>query len=248
MGFSSFVLALISLLPGTMSNDVEAWKVLGASTLYLSFDPERRRTVRHIICALVVALFMLGYLVGEAADPGDVIINEVMQNPDAVNDADGEWFELYNVSDLNIDIDGWVIADDGGQRHTIDNGSPLVVPTGGYLVLGNNDDMNTNGGYECDYVYSGWGYLGNGDDEIILEQDGVEMARLNYDGGPVWPDPTGHSMAWTGPPGDYQDGSDWVEETVVQYGDGDYGTPGGPNSAATGVEQSTWGQIKADYR
>ena len=64
----------------------------------------------------------------------------------------------------------------------------------------------------------------------------------------MWPDPTGASMGWTGPPGVYTDGSDWAEETVAQYGDGDYGTPGGPNSAATGVDQTTWGEIKSRYR
>ena len=40
-------------------------------------------------------------------------------------------------------------------------------------------------------------------------------------------------MSWTGPPGVYTDGSDWVEETVAQYGDGDYGTPGEKNTDST---------------
>ncbi len=33
------------------------------------------------------------------ANPGDVVINEIMQNPKAVlQDTDGEWFEVYNAT------------------------------------------------------------------------------------------------------------------------------------------------------
>ena len=31
----------------------------------------------------------------------NVVINEIMQNPSAVNDSAGEWFELYNPTDRN---------------------------------------------------------------------------------------------------------------------------------------------------
>ena len=44
-----------------------------------------------------------------AASPGDVVINEVMQNPGAVSDAAGEWFELYNATGVPIALDGWRI-------------------------------------------------------------------------------------------------------------------------------------------
>jgi hypothetical protein len=37
-------------------------------------------------------------------------------------------------------------------------------------------------------------------------------------------------MGWLGPPGDYADGSRWVIEGVVNYGDGDWGTPGHKNT------------------
>jgi len=175
----------------------------------------------------ILVTFGLGLCVatGEAASPGDVIINEVMQDPSAVSDGEGEWFELYNATSSGIDIDGWVIRDDGSNSHVIDNGGPLVVPAKGYLVLGNNADFATNGGYQCDYEYSSF-TLSNSDDEIVLEEGGVEIDRINYDGGPIWPDPTGASMAWLGPPGDNNDGTRWVIEGVASYGDGDYGTPG----------------------
>ncbi|NIP52260.1 MAG: lamin tail domain-containing protein, partial [Phycisphaerae bacterium] len=81
-------------------------------------------------------LFFGGSLAVEAADPGDVVINEIMQNPNAVFDSAGEWFELYNATGADIDIEGWTISDNDIDSHTINNGAPLIIPAGGYLVLG----------------------------------------------------------------------------------------------------------------
>ncbi len=80
------------------------------------------------------------------ARPGDVVINEIMQNPAAVLDSAGEWFELFNASAAAIDLNGWTIRDDGSDSHRIQNGGPLWLPAGGYLVLGNNATFATNGG------------------------------------------------------------------------------------------------------
>ena len=190
--------------------------------------------MKTLMGMLLVFGLLLCTVNGQAANPGDIIINEVMQNPDAVYDSYGEWFELYNTTSSGIDINGWTIRDDDLDNHTIDNGGPLVVPARGYLVLGNNADPDSNGGYTCDYSYgSGW-YLANSADEVVLEDGSkTEIARINYDGGTIWPDPTGASMGWTGPPGSYDNGADWVEETTAIYGDGDYGTPGFLNTDST---------------
>jgi hypothetical protein len=159
-----------------------------------------------------------------------IVINEIMQDPSAVSDSKGEWFEIYNADDSAVDINGWIIADDGSDSHTIDNGGPLTIDSGAYLVLGVNDTTSVNGGLTVDYVYSGY-YLSNGDDEVILfMSDGVtEVDRVEYDGGTNWPDPTGISMELTNPGLDNNDGANWAE-AVTTFGDGDYGTPGALNS------------------
>ena len=60
------------------------------------------------------------------------------------------------------------------------------------------------------YEYSGI-TLGNSDDELILTDGGlVEQAAIAWDGGPVWPDPDGSSMQWTGI-GDNNDGATWAD-------------------------------------
>ena len=34
-----------------------------------------------------------------------IVINEIMQNSENVTDANGEWFELYNMGEEDVDID-----------------------------------------------------------------------------------------------------------------------------------------------
>ena len=40
---------------------------------------------------------------------GLLIINEIMQNPSAVSDSDGEWFEVLNIGDVSLNLNGWTI-------------------------------------------------------------------------------------------------------------------------------------------
>jgi len=87
-----------------------------------------------------------------------------------------------------------------------------------------------------DYQYSGF-TLGNGTDEVVLLDTGsVEVARVNYDGGPNFPDPSGASMYLKGPTLDSSTGANWGQSTVAWTGSaGDYGSPGEAN------EEGTWG-------
>ena len=80
-----------------------------------------------------------------AASPGDVVINEVMQNPAAVSDAAGEWFEVWNATGAPIDLAGWTIASGASETHTIPSGGSLVLPANGYFVLGRSGDHAANG-------------------------------------------------------------------------------------------------------
>lgn len=161
--------------------------------------------------------------------PGDVIITEIMQNPAAVLDANGEWFEVYNTTGGTIDMNGWVIMDDGTDSHTINNGGPLLIGPGGFLVFGNNGNSSTNGGYPADYVFTGY-TLANGADEVVLMDGGTVIDRVNYDGGPSFPDPNGASMALINFTLDNNVGSNWTTSTAREPNfsgpAGDLGSPG----------------------
>jgi beta-lactamase superfamily II metal-dependent hydrolase len=168
--------------------------------------------------------------------PLNLVINEIMQNPASASDNKGEWFEVYNPTAAAIDIDGWTIRDNGSDSHVIDNGGTLVVPAGGYVVLGRNSRTNQNGGYTPDYVYGSF-ILANGDDEVILEDDlGTLVDEVWYTGVSPWPNPDGASMELVDAAQDNNDGSNWAE-AIARGGtfDGsgtDLGTPGALNSVS----------------
>jgi len=160
-----------------------------------------------------------------------IVICEVLQDPVTVLDGVGEWFEVYNNSAVAVDMDGWTIKDDGTNTHTIVG--TLIVPAFGYAVLGNNADPLTNGGYTCNYVFPVAFALGNADDELVLVMpDGVtEVDRIMWDGGTIWPDPSGASMIFAGLPGDDNNvGTSWTVSTLREPSftgaTGDLGSPG----------------------
>lgn len=157
-----------------------------------------------------------------------VIIDEIMQNPSAVSDTRGEWFEVFNSSATGVDLFHWRIADLGSNAHVIN--AHVSLPGNGYLVLGRR--AADNGGVTPGYVYGSDISLGNGADELLLfNASGIEMDRVEWDGGPAFPDPSGASMALLDPGLDNNVGANWTVSTAV-FGAGDLGTPGAANFAA----------------
>ena len=165
------------------------------------------------------------------ADLPDIIISEIMQNPSAVSDSDGEWFEIYNAGSSTVNIDGWTMTDESSDSHTIDNGGTLNITAGGFLVLGNNSNSAENGNYTCNYQYPSNFYLGNSSDKLVLKNSsGTEIDRVEWDGGTHWPDPDGKSMVFTGTPSDdNNDYNYWTTANARELsytGEGDDGSPG----------------------
>jgi hypothetical protein len=185
-------------------------------------------------------------LVDEGHIPaGAVVITEIMQDPDAVDDIDGEWIELTNVWIHPVNLHSWAISDNGSNEITIDRPSGVLIDPGETAVLCSNATFTENGGIDCDYDYD-WGTidstlaLGNEDDEVILKLDGVEIDRVEYTGSSPWPDPTGRSINLD--PNAYDktgndDGENWCTtpaEPAYQLPSGDYGTPGDLNYSCSG--------------
>jgi hypothetical protein len=168
-----------------------------------------------------------------AAAPGDVVINEVMQNPAAVSDAAGEWFEVWNATGAPINLDGWTIASGTTESHTIASGGSLVLPSNGYLVFGRSGDPALNGGYTANYVTASI-TLGNAIDFLVLREAGVTIDSVAWDDGATFPDPDGASMELEDPHADNLVGANWSANTTTPYGAGDFGTPGAQNANVVG--------------
>jgi hypothetical protein len=87
---------------------------------------------------------------------GKPVIAEFMKDPTHVGDTAGEWVEIYNAGDFDVNLEGWALADAGSNFHVISlGGAGLIVPPGGRVVLGNNADPLLNGGVPVDYKYTG---------------------------------------------------------------------------------------------
>ena len=169
-------------------------------------------------------------LVDEGVLPaGSLIVTEIMKDPDAVDDSDGEWFEVFNASGLDVNLRGVEFADLGNDGFTVDE--DIWVLAGGHAVLAAYLDPADNGGFDPDYEYTDFA-LSNSDDEIVVTFDGVELDRVVYDD-PDWPDVAGVAMSLLLTHYDdvlNDDPQSWCG-AVGAYGDGDLGTPGADNAS-----------------
>ena len=161
-------------------------------------------------------------------DKIDVIITEIMQNPDAVTDANGEYFEVYNPTKLPVNLKGWSIKDDlaDATPHVI--ASDVIIPSDGFVVLARNGVLASNGNVVVDYQYTST-ILNNTADVLILEDgENTQIDITSYDGGPVWPNPTGASMEYVGSNiQDNNDGNLWAAAKRSEGIDApDLGSPG----------------------
>jgi len=170
--------------------------------------------------------------------PGNIVITEVMKDPAIVADSSGEWIEVYNASPSVVNLEGWVLRDNGTDSITLANGgNGIYVAAGRYLVLGANGDPLTNGGIAVGYDWD-WTLfkLDNADDEIVLVAPGnVEIDRIEYDNGFLWPDSTGFSLSLRAgvlSASGNDSGNAWCSaSSVISATNPDHGTPGVANDS-----------------
>jgi hypothetical protein len=170
---------------------------------------------------------------------GSIIVTEAMPNPAAVGDTTGEYFEIYNTTGTDIDIQSWILKDQGSNSHTVTES--VIVPANGYVLLARSD--MDNGGLTPDYVYGSEFALSNSSDEIIIECGGTSIDEVIYDGS--WPYGSGVAMELT-----IQSlnsvandtANNWQAATST-YGSGDLGTPGAVNDATLSIDSAAKAQF-----
>lgn len=176
----------------------------------------------------------------DSLNPGDLVITEFMQNPSAVSDADGEWFEIYNATARTIDIEGIVLDDGSNQLTVTGTGGSFPVPGFSYLVVGKNDitddqDSDYNGGLSVDIIFDNMSLSNSSDTVTIFAADGTTVIdEVSWDDGATFPDGNGAAAMFGGEfdpaTDDNADGSFWCK-AITPYGAGDLGTPGSANDA-----------------
>jgi len=181
--------------------------------------------LKKLLLTIVFTLISLSSSHSHAVMISDLLITEIMANPNAVTDAKGEWFEIYNPSNDVFDFNGITLSDNGSNSHLITSSTNLLINPGEYFVFGKNGNTIENGGYIADYVYSNF-TLGNSDDEIILSDTIGNMLSLEYSNGFV---DAGKSTELLS---DEMLITNYGITSDFNYGDGDYGTPGSQGSYA----------------
>ncbi|RMF25380.1 MAG: lamin tail domain-containing protein [Deltaproteobacteria bacterium] len=156
------------------------------------------------------------------ASPPSLVITEFMANPAAQSDTAGEYFELWNAGQQDVDLDGVVVSDYGSNSFTIHG--PLVVPAGGYVTLGRSD---TAAAGRVDYVYGSAMSLSNSGDQIVVTSGGQVLDEVVYDSA-TFPIEAGKAAVLAANRQDTasnDDGGLWCASSEP-LGDGDFGSPG----------------------
>ncbi|MBI2058817.1 MAG: lamin tail domain-containing protein [Nitrospirae bacterium] len=165
---------------------------------------------------------------------GDLVITEIMADPNAVTDANGEWFEVQ--ANRNVDLNGLEVGTEAGQaKVTLKSSDCLTASAGGRTLFARSSDPSINGGLPgAPYLFN-FG-LANSAGRLILGFGGSTLDQVTYSsagaGTSASLDPsiitaTGNDVA-----------GNWCKGTVV-YGTGDLGTPGQANPPCAAASSST---------
>jgi Lamin Tail Domain len=107
--------------------------------------------------------------------PGDLVITEVnAQNADVI-----DWIEIFNPTSTAFDLLGLIISSSDGSENVTIN-AHVVVPAGGYSVLGRSDGVGFHSGFIVNYFFSGL-VLGSEDDIQILNGT-TSIDAVRWDG------------------------------------------------------------------
>lgn len=157
---------------------------------------------------------------------GELLITEIMYDPMALTDNEGEWFEIYNTTDREINLYQVVILANNEVKHTINEN--ITINPGEYFVIA----KTTNAVAVPDYVYGGMSLTNSG---MILSlanygtngKNGSLICAINY-GLPGFPSGQGASICLSPALLNYSSavsGDSWCVSRSG-YSTGDKGTPG----------------------
>ncbi len=163
--------------------------------------------------------------------PGDLVVSEIHKDPEAEPDPDGEWFEVFNPTGQTFDMQGLRIRDQDTDFFDVDDS--IIVPPGGRVIFARFASPAANGGVPgVDFEYGKSFSLGNGDDEVVIQNldNNAILDAVAY-GADFPAQPGGVSLSLDPQSENATDnnlGENWCGGSTP-YGDGDLGSPGVAN-------------------
>lgn len=161
---------------------------------------------------------------------GELLITEIMYDPSALADLEGEWFEICNNSDHTINLQNLILVRDDVNMHVITE--PVELVPASYFVFERTDQATDFNGY----IYGSDISLTNTGAVLAIFNEGSEtdpgplIFSVDY-GGDYFPDCSGASLCLDPDlthAANAVSGTSWCASTSA-YGTGDLGTPGQEN-------------------
>lgn len=116
-----------------------------------------------------------GIAAARAPQVGDLLFTELLVDPLATTDADGEWVELCSLADDTLLLDGLLLRDRGRNSLALPDG--LELPPLSCLLVGRSADPDANGGLSPQVVATP-GQLSLADPVTVLTPDLPDVAEL----------------------------------------------------------------------
>lgn len=160
-----------------------------------------------------------------APAPGDIVVSELMLDPDAVDDRNGEWIELLVRKDIDLT---------GLELGHFESGLPVVdhvvefedcahAAAGTYILLATNIDPAQNGGVHPVAAHVPLA-LSNAAGSMFVGIEGVVLDAVEWSESPA-----GASIGRVLVPDDPAAPPGPMCPSTTPYGSGDRGSPGAPN-------------------
>ena len=160
-----------------------------------------------------------------------IVINEIMINPAAVYDTDGEWLELFSQIDQPFTAGNIYIEDEFGESV-----GPFMIDfsESKFFTMGNNADLTLNGGAQIDFEYDGMILNNNADNLVLIHKPDSSIYTIDevgWDPSNGFEIPNGLSLSLVSAELENSLAASWRPSSNPLPG-GDYGTPGAPNFSA----------------
>jgi hypothetical protein len=124
----------------------------------------------------------------EVINDSEIVINEINYN--SADDFDtGDWVELYNSSDIGLDLSGWEMKDDD-DSHSFVLPQETVIEANGFLILTRDKESFLVQFPELESVVIGdfdFGLSSNGDAVRLYNSDAILMDAVYYESDDPWP-------------------------------------------------------------
>ena len=187
--------------------------------------------------------YLTAVFIQSELSPGSIVINEINYNSNDDHES-GDWIELFNPGEMEIDISNWVMKDDNDQ-HSFTFPDETIINSENYLIIAGDLDLFYNN-YSNDIPVIGpfdFGLSGGGDQIRIYDDLGALMDSVKYDDVEPWPieaDGGGPTLELINPSSDNSLPQSWTSSQQ-------YGSPAEQNTNFLSADDSDGLALPTEY-